>query len=169
MPKLPQYRMQVLFEMREKAKVAAEEAYAEKKQIVIKEQKKLDEMRETLKQMVAMRQARKAEYAEKMRRGEVNISQIQANDRHIDKLKTQEHAYQIEIQHQQETLAEAERVAEEFMQEMIRATQDFKALEKHKEKWLKLAKREAMLKEEDMVEDIAQAQYFARLLENMQD
>ncbi len=161
------YRLQVLFEMREKAKTEAEEVYAEKKKLVIVEMKKMDEMREHLKGMVQKRQDKRTEYAERTRQGEYTINQIQANDRHIEKMKQQEAAYQVEIDRQQERIEEAERVAAEAMELVVKATQDFKALEKHKEKWQKQVKREAMLKEEDAVEDIAQAQYFKKLLEQL--
>jgi hypothetical protein len=163
--KTPAYRLQVLFGMREKAKKAAEEVYAEKKRLVAVEQKKLEEMKQKLVDMIAARQAKKAEYAEKTRRGELTVSQITANDRHIDRLKSEEAAYQVQIDRQLERLREAERVAEEAMQEVVRCTMEFKALEKHKEKWLQQIKREAAIKEELQVEDIAQAQYFQKLLE----
>lgn len=168
MAKGPAYRLQVLFEMREKAKVEAEELYAEKKKLVVVEQKKLDDMKQTLKDMIQKRADRKAEYAERTRRGEYTVNQIQANDRHIDKMKQQEAAYQVEIDRQQERVVEAERVAEEAMALVVKATQDFKALEKHKEKWAKQVKRELMMKEEDAVEDIAQAQYFKQLLAELE-
>lgn len=168
MAKGPAYRLQVLFEMREKAKVEAEELYAEKKKLVVVEQKKLDDMKQTLKDMIQKRADRKADYAERTRRGEYTVNQIQANDRHIDKMKQQEAAYQVEIDRQQERVVEAERVAEEAMALVVKATQDFKALEKHKEKWAKQVKRELMMKEEDAVEDIAQAQYFKQLLAELE-
>jgi hypothetical protein len=163
--KTPAYRLQVLFEMREKAKKAAEEVYAEKKKLVAVEQKKLDEMKQKLVEMIEMRQAKKTEYAEKTRRGELTVSQITANDRHIDRLKSQEAAYQVEIDRQAERLRQAEKVAEQALQDVVKATTDFKALEKHKEKWLKQIRREQALKEELQVEDIAQAQFFQKLLE----
>ena len=137
---------------------------AEKKKLVNIEQKKLEEMREHLKGLVQKRQDKKAEYAERTRRGEYTVNQIQGNDRHVEKMKQQEAAYQVEIDRQQERLQEAERVAAEAMDLVVKATQDYKALEKHKEKWSKQVRREAMLKEEDQVEDIAQAQYFKKLL-----
>ncbi len=164
MAKGPAYRLQVLFELREKAKLEAEEVYAEKKKLVIVEQLKLDEMKQTLKDMVQRRQDRKADYSERTRGGEYTIAQIQGNDRHIEKMKQQEAAYQVEIDRQQERLVEAERVVEEAMALVVKATQDFKALEKHKEKWQKQVKRELMLKEEETVDEIAQAQYFKKLL-----
>ena len=169
MAKGPAYRLQVLFEMREKAKVAAEEVYMAKKKLVLVEQKKLDDMKVSLKGMIQKRQEKKAEYSERTRRGEYTIDQMQQNDRHIEKMKQQEAAYQVEIDRQQERLVEAERIAEEAMQLLIRANQEYKALEKHKEKWQKITKREAAMKEEEQVEDIAQAQYFKKLLEELGD
>lgn len=168
MAKGPAYRLQVLFEMREKAKLEAEELYAEKKKLVVVEQKKLEEMKLHLKDMVQKRADRKADYSERTRGGEYTIAQIQANDRHIEKMKQHEAAYQVEIDRQQERVIEAERVADEAMQLVVKATQDYKALEKHKEKWAKQVKRELMMKEEEAVEDIAQAQYFKQLLAELE-
>ncbi len=169
MAKSPAYRLQVLYEMREKKKKEAEEAYAEKRRKVVEEERKLDEMRQKLREMVQMRQNKKAEYAERTRMGEYTVSQIQQNDRHIERLKQQEEAYQVDIDRQQERVQEAERIAAEAMEVVVKCTQDFKALEKHKEKWLKQVKRERMLKEEMAAEDIAQAQYFQKLLEELGD
>lgn len=164
MAKTPAYRLQVVFEMREKKKREAEEIYAEKKKIVIAEQKKHDEMKEKLKQMVQMRQDKRIDYAERTRRGEFTVMQIQGNDRHLERLKQTEAAYQVEIDRQGERVQQAERVAQEAMKDVVKTTTDFKALEKHKEKWLKQIKKEQMMKEESAAEDIAQAQYFQKLL-----
>lgn len=165
MAKKPDYRLQALFEIREKEKERAEQEYVEKQAAVVQEQKKLEDMKEHLRQMVRDREEKKLEYAEKMRSGTLNIHQITANDRHIEKMKQAEAAYQVDIQRQMEAVRDAEEIAEEAKEGMVKANQEFKALEKHKEKWLKQVKRELALKEEDAVEDIAQAQYFARLTE----
>jgi hypothetical protein len=167
MAKSPAYRLQVLFEMREKAKKDAEEIYAEKKRKVAEEQKKLDDMRQKLKEMVQLRLDKRADYAERTRTGEYTVNQIQQNDRHIERLKQQEAAFQVEIDRQQERVAEAERIAAEALEVVVKKTQDFKALEKHKEKWAKAWRRELMAKEEMVAEDIAQAQYFQRLLDEI--
>lgn len=164
MPKLPDYRLQVLFDIREKAKDEAQEFYAEKKKAVAAQERILEEMKQTLRDMVQHREDKKQEYADKMRTGQLNVTQIQANDRHIDRLKHEEQAYQVEISRQMERVREAEAEADEAMQAMLKADQDYKALEKHKEKWVKQVKREMALKEEDQLEDIAQAQYFQRLI-----
>jgi flagellar export protein FliJ len=169
MARQPPYRLQALYDLREKAKEEAEEHYAEKRRAVAEQEKILDDMKQQLRDMAAAREARKHEYAEKMRSGELNVNQINANDRHIEKLKQEEQAFQVEIQRQGERVREAEAEAEEAMQAMLAATQELKALEKHKEKWLKQVKREQMLKEEDAADDIAQAQYFQRMREDRDD
>jgi uncharacterized protein YaaQ len=169
MAKSPAYRLQVLHDMREKKKKAAEEEYAEKKRAVAVEQKKLDEMRMNLQNMIRARDEKKAEYAERTRAGEYTIAQINNNARHIERLKQKESAYQVEIDRQVERVAEVERIAAQAMEMMVKATQDYKALEKHKEKWQKQVRREQMMKEEEAVEDIAQAQYFQKLLQELGD
>jgi flagellar biosynthesis chaperone FliJ len=164
MAKSPAYRLQVLFEMREKAKIAAEEEYADKKKLVVVEEKKLGDMRQQLTDMIQARNDKKTEYASRTRNGEYTIHQITANDRHISRLKQNEAAYQVEIDRQEERLKEVERVAAEALQKVVEATQEHKALEKHKEKWQKQVRREQAMKEEEAVDDIAQAQYFKKLL-----
>jgi hypothetical protein len=159
------YRLKVLFEIREKEKEKAEDIYAQKQKQVAIEKKKLDEMNEHLKGMVAHREERKEQYNEAMRSGALTIDGIQSNDRHIERLKQEEAAYQIEITRQQENLRDAQELAEEAKEDMLKATQDFKALEKHREKWDKQVRKEMMLKEEEQAEDIAQAQYYKRLKE----
>ena len=167
MAKTPAYRLQVLFEMRERKKKEVEEIYADKKRKAAAEQKKLDDMRQQLKDMIQLRQDKRADYADRTRRGEFTVQQIQANDRHIEKLKQKEAAFQVDIDRQKERLQEAEAIAAEALKDVVKATQDFKALEKHKEKWLKQVRKEIAAKEELDADDIAQAQYFQKLLEEL--
>jgi hypothetical protein len=165
MAKKKDYRLQVLYEMREKGKKEAEEFYAEKKKKTAEEEKKYQEMQQTLEDMIAHREGKKNEYAESLRSGGINIQAVQANDRHIDRLKKEKEAYAVEIDQQHEKVEIAKGEEEEAMQAMLKATQDYKALEKHKEKWAEQVKKEIMAKEEDAAEDVAQAQYFARMME----
>jgi hypothetical protein len=165
MAKKQQYRLQVLYELREKAKKESEEFYAEAKKKTAEEEKKHQEMQQTLEDMIAHREAKKVEYSESLRSGGINIQAVQANDRHIDRLKKEEEAYAVEIDQQFEKVEIARAEEEEAMQSMLKATQDYKALEKHKEKWVDQVKKEIQAKEEDAAEDVAQAQYFARMME----
>ncbi|MFZ9889676.1 MAG: hypothetical protein ACO3JL_19445, partial [Myxococcota bacterium] len=119
MARMPDYRLQALFEIREKAKEEAEEFYQEKRKVVVREEQKLAEMKQKLRDMVAFREAKRQEYLARTRAGEYTIHQIQANDRHIEKLKQEEQAYQVEIQRQAERVRDAEEEAEEAMQALL--------------------------------------------------
>lgn len=167
MAKKPDYRLQVLFQIREKAKGEAEELYALRQRELAEQEKILADMKTNLKGMEAARRERKREYAEKLAAGELKITQVTANDRHIDRMKQEELAYSVDIQRQKELLAEFEERVEEAKEAMLQATQDFKALEKHKENWSTEVKRELQLKEEEAVEDISQAQYFKRMKDGL--
>lgn len=165
MAKQPNYRLQTLFDIREKEKNQAEDFYAQKKKAEHEEQAKLESMKQKHADMIQFREDKKIEYADKIRAGGMNINQINAGDRHIARLKEEEVAYLGEIDKQKEALKKAQREAQDAMDLMLEATKAFKALEKHKEKWQKEVKREQRLKEEDAMDDVAQAQYFAQLNE----
>jgi flagellar export protein FliJ len=158
----PDYRLQTLFDMRDKAKKAAEDAYADAQKALAVEKKKLADMKAELERMMAAREAKRLEYAERTSKGEYNVTQIQANHRHIDRMKEREGAYRMEIEGQKDAVKAAEKVVEEKKEVMIAATQDYKALEKHKEKWIAEVKRELAMKEEDALDDIAQTNYLRR-------
>ncbi len=162
MAKTPKYRMQVVFELREQAKEAAEAEYAERKSELAAEEKKLEDLKQELRDMIDAREQKKLEYAEKLRQGEFSIQQIQGNDRHIERMKSEEQAFEMTIFRQQEVCEEKQGEVDQAMEKVLEATQEFKALEKHKEKWLKQVKAEQMKKEEEEAEDISQAQYFKR-------
>ena len=165
----PDYRLQTLFDMREKAKKAAEDVYADAQKALAVEKKKLEDMKKELERMMAAREAKRVEYAERTAKGEYNVTQIQANHRHIDRMKEKEGAYRMEIEQQKDAVKAAEKVVEEKKEAMIAATQDFKALEKHKEKWTAEVKREQAVKDEDAQDDIAQANYLRRQREERGD
>lgn len=163
MPQMPAYRLQALFEIRQRAKKDAEESYAKEQKKVAAEEKKRDEMKQKLSEMVEHRENKRAEYAEAIRHEMLNISKIQMNNLHIDMLLEKEVLFQGEISKQEQAVEKAKELAKVELEKMLKATQEFKALEKHKEKWQQGAKKDLAQKEEDAVEDISQAQYFNRL------
>ena len=156
------YRLQTLFNLRERAKKAKEEEYAKKQQAVALEQKKLDEMHQKLRDMQTFREDKKREYADKLRQGTFAIAEMQGKDRHIDRLKHEEAAFHVVIARQQEALDITKKHAQEALDALLDATRAFKALEKHREKWTKGVRREEMFREELVAEDIAQARFVGR-------
>lgn len=165
MPQKEKYRLQTLFDMRQSAKKDAEDAYAAEQKKVAIEKKKLDSLTEDLAQKVKLREQRRVEYAQEAAQGKSNIDKIQIQGRHIEGLKEKEELVKQDISKQEIVLKEAQKIAEEKLQEMLKATQEFKALEKHKEKWAEEVKKELERKEEEASEDISQSQYFGRLKE----
>ncbi|MCP4500311.1 MAG: hypothetical protein GY822_10165 [Deltaproteobacteria bacterium] len=163
MAKMPPYRLQALFDIREKAKKEAEEAYARVQVELRAEEQKLEDLKDELKDMIQTREDRKQEYSQKMSMGELTVIQIQVNDRHIERMKSAEKAFGMKLVRQKEAIDEKYSEVEEAKEKMLEATQEFKALEKHKENWVKEVKKEWARKEEEEVEDISQAQYYARM------
>ncbi len=162
MAKLPDYRLQTVYDMRDKSKKEAEDAYAEAMKAKNEEEKKQKDMEAELVKMQEAREAKRIEYAQRAADGEFNVNQIQANMRHLDRMKEREGAYKMEIEKQKDAVRAAERVVEEKKEAMVLANQEFKALEKHKEKWTAEVKREMQLKEEDQMDDLAQTIFLKR-------
>lgn len=162
MAKLPEYNLQSLYEMRERSKKETEDEYAKRQQELHKEQEILTKMEKTLQDMKALRTQKTAEYSIAMQQQHLTIEKIQSNGRHIESLKDKEKEFQNQIETQKEAVNAAKQRSEEALKVMLDATQEFKVLEKHKEKWLYDIKKEIMKKEEEAAEEIAQAQYVSK-------
>lgn len=157
------YRLQTLYEMREQKKKETEDTYAAAQKIVNDEKTKLEKMEKKFEEMKTFREQKRLEYANAIHAGKLSIAEINVNNNHIDRLLHEEEAYLIEIAKQNDVLKKAKKDAFIALQEMFDATKEFKALEKHKEKWEAEQKEIAQQKEEDAIEDISQSQYFSKL------
>ena len=71
----------------------------------------------------------------------------------------------MKIEDQKQVLAQAEEVTKEALQAMLKATQEYKAIEKHKANFEKAEKIKIAKAQEDEADDISQAKYFAKLKE----
>lgn len=158
-----QYDLKTLYDIRERAKDQAEEVYAKTKAAENAERQKLDFMREKLVEMTYQRKNMSEIYSESTEDGHLNVEDIQKNYLHIDKMKADEESFELEINGQENILAEAEKATKKSLNEMNEKEQEYKAIEKHKEKWLKAQKAIAQKKEEDIADDITQAKYFKKM------
>ncbi|MEO1230935.1 MAG: flagellar export protein FliJ [Myxococcota bacterium] len=154
---MPKYRLQTLLELRERAKKEAEEAFAYAMQRLNEEKERLRQEQETLERMVEDRHRRREEYARKLASGEMKVTDQSAAYRYIDRLKEREVEQQTVIDAQQEQVREAEKEVQRAQEALVAATQDLKALEKHKENWEAEVRRERMLREEGVMDEIGQA------------
>lgn len=150
------YRLQALLGIRERAEEAAKEAFALAMNALAKEQKTLQDMEDELVRMIEDRKRRREEYSQKLASGEMKITDQSAAYRFIDRLKEREAEQSARIDGQREAVREAEKVLKRAHDALVVATQELKALEKHKEKWAEEVKRERMMKEEDMMDEIGQ-------------
>ncbi|MCK5689115.1 hypothetical protein KAI87_07590, partial [Myxococcota bacterium] len=156
MAKKPDYRLQTLVDIRQRAKDAAEHYMAECMRALKLEQERQQEMEDELERMIAKRKERVREYAEKAMRGEMSAQAAITSNVYIDRLKEQEDNQQEAIEGQKAVVAEKQEELDEARQQVIKATQDLKALEKHKEKWEEEVKKARQAKEEEDMDEIAQ-------------
>jgi flagellar export protein FliJ len=156
MAKLPPYRLQTLLEIRERAEEEAKNVFA-KAMAQLNEEKRIQkEMEDELQRMIEDRKRRRQEYADKLASGEMKITDQASAYRFIDRMKEMEQEQQGRIDGQRENVREAEKVLKRAQDALIQATQDLKALQKHKEKWAEEVRKEMALKEEDMLDEIGQ-------------
>lgn len=157
------YRLQTLLEMRERTKKEAEEYFAQAMNALAEEEAKLKEEEDSLERMIEDRQRRREEYSRKLAAGEMKITDQSSTYRYIERLKEHELDQQTIIDAQEEQVREAKREVERAQEALVAATQDLKALEKHKEKWAEQVRRERMLREEGVMDEIGQAIFQQRL------
>ena len=151
------YRLAALLRVREIKKEEAEKLLGEKLTALRVEQKRQREMQEELERMVLKREQRMREYAEKSMRGQMSASEVTGANLYIERLKEQEDAQKNAIEGQKAVVAQKQTEVDEARQAVLVATQELKALEKHKEKWVAEVKREADVREEETMDEIAQA------------
>jgi flagellar protein FliJ len=150
------YRLQALLEIRERAEEEAKENFARAQQMLRQEQEYLAQLQQELKDMIAERQRRRQEYADKLASGEMKVHEQSGAHRYLARMKEAEAEQQTKIDGQQEQVREAEKYVQQMQHALVIASQELKALQKHKEKWEEERRRERMMKEEQMLDEIAQ-------------
>ncbi len=153
---MAKYRLQTLLEMRERAEQEAKDVFARATMALRKQEQLLSDMEDELVRMIQDRHRRREEYSKKLASGEMKITEQAAAYRYIERLKDKETEQKFAIEGQKENVRAAEKEVKRAQDALIAATQDLKALQKHKEKWLEAVKRERAQKEEDMLDEIGQ-------------
>ena len=152
----PEYRLATLFKLRERKKEETEQALAKCVKALKVETDRLAEMEAELERMIAKRKAKVREYAEKTMRGEMSAQDAVSANLYIDRLKELEDNQKNAIESQKGVVAQKEEAVRAARAELVKATQDLKALEKHKEKWLEQLKKEDEAKQEEIMDELAQ-------------
>ena len=81
---------------------------------------------------------------------------------YIERLKEQEEAQENAIEGQKQVVLQKKDEVEEARKGVMLATQDLKALEKHREKWAAEVKKDLEAKEEAVMDEIAQTIFLGR-------
>lgn len=166
MAALPPYRLATLMTLRERKKEEAEHALAAELGALAKQQKRLDEMRQELIAMEDRRQALRREYMEKAMRGQTGANEAVRHNAYVEHLKDVEKQHKEAIADQADVVAEHERLVQAARDVLVVATQELKALEKHREKWLEEVKKEREAKEETEMDEMAQTIYLRHKNDN---
>ena len=160
---MPPYRLQTLLEMRERAKEAAEQAFAQAVQELERQKQKLKQMQDDLERRKAERKEKVMAYlAEVMKKGS-GAGGLSMMNRFEERLKDEEAQLQLEIDHQRDVVVkQAAADVETKRFEMAEAAKELKAIEKHKETWQKQVKKEREAREELNQEEIGNALHLMR-------
>lgn len=152
----PPYRLQALYDIKERKEKDAKDEFA-RAQAALKEQERLlQEYQDELQRMIEDRKRRREEYSQKLASGEMKITDQSSAYRFIDRLKEKEKEQEFKIEAQRENVRNAEKEVKRAQDALIVATQELKALQKHKENWLTAWKKEMAQKEEDNLDEIGQ-------------
>jgi flagellar export protein FliJ len=159
---MPQYRLQVLLDIRTKAEEAAKDAFAEALKAAEKEKKQLVTMNQQLERMKVERKAKVQAFLQEMSAKGGGISGFQQMGRFEQRLKDEEAQFALDIERQKEVVTQAEQLVEQRRMEMAEAAKEKKAIEKNKETWAKQVKKERADKEEANQEEIGAVLHLAR-------
>jgi flagellar export protein FliJ len=153
---MAKYRLQALLGIRERAESEAKQVFADAQAILREQEDLLKSYEQELENMIADRLRRREEYSQKLASGEMKISDQSSAYRYIDRLKEKETDQKYKIEGQKESVRQAEMEVKRAQDALIIASQELKALLKHKEKWAAEIKKKRDQREADEMDEIGQ-------------
>jgi flagellar export protein FliJ len=159
---MPPYRLQVLLEMRERAKEEAEQAFSDAVKALEKEKAEQKRLEEDLARRKAERKQKVLAHMQQVMAKGAGVTGLTNMNRYEDRLKDEEAQVALEIERQKEAVKVAERLVEQKRREMAEAAKELKAIEKHKETWQKQIRAERQAKEELNQEEIGNTLFLMR-------
>ena len=153
---MPDYRLQILLEMRQRAEKDAQDALAAEKKKLLVEKKKVEELKLKKQEMIQARLARRDELTQKMRAGQMAVKKVQEEYRYLERLAQEITAMDDVIYRQEQVVKAQELEVQRALEVLVEKSKELKALEKHKENWLAQIKAERAKVEEDRQEEIGQ-------------
>jgi type III secretion protein O len=153
---MPQYPLQVLLDLRERKKEECEQALGQAMGILTQETKKLQQLQEELERIIHEREERQEKFAEKALNEQTKGQEARNQEIYMNRLRLKQIHQQESINAQRAIVAMRQKDVDLARKALIKADQDLKAIEKHKERFQEEAKKALMMKEEELGDEIAQ-------------
>jgi flagellar export protein FliJ len=158
----PKYRLQLILDKRQKEKEDAEKKLA-LAQKALEEERKIEKQKELeVEQAKQRKEDSKKELNQKMLEGLLDISKIRQGKDFLKSLDIEIEKAKERLVQQQQKVQQAEKFLEQRRSELIEATTQFQAMEKHKENWLAKIKKEQEAAEQNEQEEIGNVLFLQR-------
>ncbi|MCL2625536.1 MAG: flagellar assembly protein FliH [Cystobacterineae bacterium] len=151
---MPAYRLQTLLEMRERAEEAAKQAFSEAMRFFHDQKEILETMRSDLTRRQQERKEKVLAYRTSVLSRAVSSNAFEQIERFEQRLRDEEAKLELEIGAQEGNVERARQRMEQRRMEMAEAAKEKKAIEKHKEQWVKQVRYERQMREELLQEEI---------------
>ncbi len=158
----PQYRLETLLDLRKRAEDAAKNEFAEAQKALAAARQELERLIQDLERRKAERKAKVDAYLKDLLSRGKGAMAVQGMGAYEKRLRAEEDEVVAQIEVQKGKVAEAEEFAEQKRAALAEAAKEVKAIEKHKEKFLKQKKAERDAREDLAGEEIGNALFLAR-------
>jgi flagellar export protein FliJ len=159
---LPKYRLQPVLDKRQKIKEDAEKALGAAQKELDAEKKKEQECAEAVENAKRAKEEFKAEMNRKMLTENLEINKITMLKNYVKSLEYLIEQAKEKLEQQKVRVKQAEKVVDQKRGELLEATKEFQAIEKHKEKWAEAIKKEMEEAEQKEQEEIGNVLYLQR-------
>ncbi len=159
---MPQYRLEILLDLRRRAEDAAKNELADAQRALAAEKKELVRLEQDLERRRRERKAKVDAYFKELLASGKGALAIQGMGSYEKRLRAEEDEVVQQIEVQKGKVAEAEAFVEVKRAALAEAAKELKAIEKHKEKFMKQKKVEREAREDLAGEEIGNALFLAR-------
>ena len=159
---MPEYRLQTLLEIRERAENEAKEAFALALRAVAEAKQELKRLEDDLARRKEERARKVKAYLDELMAKGAGATAVQQMGVYEKRLRAEEEEVASQIEKQKDVVRDAEAEAERKRGELAEAAKELKAIEKHKEKWAKDVKAKREAREELAADEVGSAFYLAR-------
>lgn len=159
---MPKYRLQPILDKRQKVKEDAEKALGEAQKALDAERQKEEERAQDVERAKKRKEDEKVEMNKKMLAGEMDVAAIRRGKDFLKSLDFEIEKAQERLEEQKQNVRRAEKFVEQRRNELVEATKEFQAIEKHKEKWIATVKKEMEAAEQNEQEEIGNVLFLQR-------